>query len=76
MSTSRKLNAAIKAENKDLVEKLLRDGAEPDASSCALAIDSKEHSILRALLRAGADPNALEPYWNRPPIIKALKLRR
>ncbi len=74
MSCSRLLNAAIKANNVQKVRQLILAGAKADASSCILAIQGRQHEILRTLMKSGADPNALEPYWERPPIMKALKL--
>jgi ankyrin repeat protein len=71
---ARKLNAAIRARDVQRLRQLLREGASADASSCFLAIERKQYSILEALAKAGTDLDVLEPYWRRTPVVKAIKL--
>jgi ankyrin repeat protein len=74
-ASARKLNAAIRAKDGRRVRQLLREGASADSSSCFLAIERKQYSILRALAEAGTDLEVLEPYWRRTPVVKAVKLQ-
>jgi len=72
--TVKNLNAAVKAKSFHRVKEILDCGVKPDNSSCFLAIERRSHEILKALIKGGADVNALEPYWNRTPLVKAIKL--
>jgi ankyrin repeat protein len=73
--TAKNLNAAIKAKNLDRVKEILGGGVKPDSASCFLAIEKRAYDILKAVIKGGADVNALEPYWNRTPVVKAVKLQ-
>jgi len=75
LPSAKNLNAAIKAKNLRRVKELLSSGIKPDERSCFLAIERGSHDILKLLIRAGANVDALEPYWNRTPVVKAIKLR-
>jgi ankyrin repeat protein len=67
------LYSAVVARDLKKTTRLLENRIVPDNRSLFQAIRQKSHDILKVLVANGADVNALEPYWNCTPVVRALK---
>jgi len=66
------LYSAVAARDLKKIGQILQTKVLPDKRCFFQAIRQKSHDILKVLIKAGADVNALEPYWNFTPVVRAL----